>query len=359
MKSTKVSRLEFLTALENVEPGLSPREALEQSSCYVFTGGRVMTFNGEVYCRCPSGLPNDFEAAVQGRLLEAVRKLPDDEVTIENSNAELCVGGKRDKVFVNLQHEVLLPVDKVEKPIKGRWKPVESEFAEGMKLVSESCGRNEQDFKNSCVHMTPNFIESTNNWTFARFKLKTGLKDDTLIRVGTARAIASRGPTEQSETGNWLHYKNGSGVYVSGLRYMEDEYHELDFFTKYKGRPTTFPKAIVQAAERLEVFSKEDSDNNFITVSIGRGRLKMTSQGVSGRATHTTKVKYDGKPLEFHMGPEVLSKLVETYSSVEVCNDDVHGIDRTMLIVHSGRLFFLAISKNMDDEKETAKEKAE
>ena len=45
-----IDRAKLLAALELVSPGLSPREILEQSSCVVFRGGRIATFNDEVAC---------------------------------------------------------------------------------------------------------------------------------------------------------------------------------------------------------------------------------------------------------------------------------------------------------------------
>ena len=44
----RVSREKLMQALEAVSPGLANRELIEQSSCFVFKSGMVMTFNDEV-----------------------------------------------------------------------------------------------------------------------------------------------------------------------------------------------------------------------------------------------------------------------------------------------------------------------
>jgi len=43
----KINRQEFLDSLEMVKAGLSPREFIEQSSCFAFKEGEVLTFNDE------------------------------------------------------------------------------------------------------------------------------------------------------------------------------------------------------------------------------------------------------------------------------------------------------------------------
>ena len=46
----KINRMNLLNVLESVHPGLSKRDMVEQSACFVFQGGRVITFNDEIAC---------------------------------------------------------------------------------------------------------------------------------------------------------------------------------------------------------------------------------------------------------------------------------------------------------------------
>jgi hypothetical protein len=66
----RINREEFLRNLESVEPGLSPREILEQSSCFIFQKGWIKTFNDEVACKIKS--PLKLEGAVQAAPLLAI-----------------------------------------------------------------------------------------------------------------------------------------------------------------------------------------------------------------------------------------------------------------------------------------------
>ena len=80
----KVNREELLRNLESVQAGLSRREILEQSDCFVFGGKRVVTYNDEVSCRGPSGLDDSFRGAAKAdKLLEVLREYPVEGVEVD------------------------------------------------------------------------------------------------------------------------------------------------------------------------------------------------------------------------------------------------------------------------------------
>ena len=58
----KINREELLNQLESVLPGLSTREIIEQSSCFVFMNKEVITYNDEISCSHKSRL--DIEGAI-------------------------------------------------------------------------------------------------------------------------------------------------------------------------------------------------------------------------------------------------------------------------------------------------------
>lgn len=345
MKPTTLSRLDFLQALEATEVGLSPRDHSVQSSCYAFKGGRVLAFNKDVFARCPSGLPADFEGVVSGKpLLEAIRGLPDEKVVVHAEGTRLFVEGKRDTVYVHVQPKVLMPYGDVEKPAKGRWSPVEEHFAEGLKMAAECCGRDEQYFLLQCVHLTPKYLEASDNLKAMRYKVGTGMSGEGLIRKVCAKAVAQHGPTECQEGKSWLHFRNGSGVYVT-VEMHSDRYIDMSPATTLKGEPTALPRDLADATLRLENFSAEDSDHNVINVEITAKRLTLEAVGVSGGQTHRADVKYAGTPVKFTLGPEILSKLVERHAEVEIARTKAaDGYEVTRLIARSGPLFFFVFT---------------
>src|SRR5947209_5548466 len=143
----RVNREKFLHCLESVQPGLCPRGEIEQSSCFVFKGGEVLTFNDEICCRSKSGLDKTFEGAVKGeKFLELLRKLPEEEISVDvvradDETVEIIVIGKGRRSGFRMEEEVTLPVDAVEKPTK--WKELHKDFSDAINMVQRCAGHDE------------------------------------------------------------------------------------------------------------------------------------------------------------------------------------------------------------------------
>ena len=141
-----------------VKAGVSAREFIEQSSCFVFQDGMVMTFNDEVACRKDTHLK--VTGAVQAAALLAIlEKMPDDELDVEeNEKGELEFRGKGRRFGIVRDAEIFLPIDRVENPEK--WKPLAPEFTEAVGLTRHCVSTDENKFLLTCIHIHPEYIES-------------------------------------------------------------------------------------------------------------------------------------------------------------------------------------------------------
>ena len=113
----KVNREQLLNQLEAVLPGLSTRELIEQSSCFVFKDGKVLTFNDEIACvqTCKIGI----EGAVPAMpIVNLLRKMVEEEITIlpVNDGKGLRIKGKRKQATIPMEAEIQLPIEAWEKP---------------------------------------------------------------------------------------------------------------------------------------------------------------------------------------------------------------------------------------------------
>ncbi len=157
-----VNREEFLNDLEMVQSGLSPREFIEQSSCFVFDDGRVMTFNDEVACQKKIGV--SITGAIQATsLLDILQKLEDPILSItENEKGELEFKGKKKAFGITKDAEIFLPINQVEVPEK--WRPLPKEFTEAVGLVQHCVSGDESQFLLTCIHIHPDYIEACDNF---------------------------------------------------------------------------------------------------------------------------------------------------------------------------------------------------
>lgn len=331
-----VGRDGLLQALEAVDAGRTPDDKTSQSSRFVFSAGRVRAFNGELYCRTRTELPQTISCAVHGKpLLEAVRAFPDEEFKVAFSGEHLKLKGKRDTVRIRADAEITMPYKEVPSP--GEWVRLKPSFAEGILAVAESSAKKNDAFLLTCVNVTPDYLEATDRFNAASFRVRTGVTERCLIRAQDAKKIASRNPESVSQTGGYLHFKCAGGMTAS-LRTDGSKFFDLSDRRGLRGEAVEFPKAVAKAVSRLELFSGEYADDNEIEVHLSPNELRMVGRGVSGDATHRRPVKYAGPGMAFTVGPKTLTRLVEDHSEIEVVREG----DKLRLVVNSGRLFFYA-----------------
>jgi hypothetical protein len=314
---SQVNREVLLQQLESVQAGLSSREIIEQSSCFVFKDGNVVTFNDEVSCSRPCEL-GSFTGAVQAApLLSILQKLADESLDVTVEEGELRLHSKRREVGIRHEEKVELPVGSVEAP--GKWIPLTEEFLEGIRRVQESASTDQSKFVMTCIHLHPKWIEACNNYQAHRAVLKTGVKASTLVRKDAIKHVVTLGMTEFSETTTWIHFRNKAGLVLSARRYVE-EYPDLTKLFEFEGSAITLPKGLAQAAERASVFSAESSDDNQVLVELNptKGLMRVKGHGASGWYREVKKVKYEGPAMSFLVSPETLIDITSDHSDAEV-----------------------------------------
>lgn len=307
-----VLRENLLQDLEDVQSGLSSKEIVQQSSCFVFEKKYVMTYNGEIFCKKKTSL--DITGAVQaGPLLAILRKLDDKELNVlvakNEGECELRMSGKRRDFGVSMEAQVLL-TELPQTPPENSWKKLNADFAEAIDLVHQCASRDETTQKFTAVHIHPKWIEACDNYQMARYKIKTPVSRSILIRSASIRNIVGLGMEEFAEGKGFLHFRNSSGLVIACRLMEEYEYEDLSPMLKVTGEKSALPGGIEEVVERAEIFSGELSDDNYLHVRLKKGGLSIEGVGVSGWYRERKKMAYDGRPMEFLVPPALLVELV-------------------------------------------------
>jgi hypothetical protein len=307
----KINRLELLRCLELTKPGISQREIVEQSSCFIFKGKKIITFNDEIACSYPS--PLDIKGAVQSApLISVLQKMSqDDELDVEATKTELRINGVKRYAGIRLEKEILIPIDTLESP--ENWTKLPKDFSEALKIVKECAGKDETQFAMTCIHLHSDFIEACDNYQIIRYKIKTRIAKDILVRKDSLSHVAELDATEFSETKHWIHFRSPSGLIISCRRYRE-EFPDMSKILKASGTPTILPKGLMQAAERAEIFSIENAEDNQVTISLVQNKIKVTGKGASGWYKEIKKIKYNGDDIIFTISPKLLVEIVKRHN---------------------------------------------
>lgn len=304
---TTTNRPHLLQLLQQVQPGISNKEVVEQSSCFVFKDKILSTFNDEVCCRIPCEI--ELVGAVQSApLLAMLAKLPEDEIEIGtdiDQPGELLIKGKNRRAGIKMEAEVLLPVDLVDVPKK--WIPLPPDFCEAVEVVSRCASKDaDNSFRLTCVHVHTDWLEACDNYQMARFPISTGVRSPILIRATTMKAIVGAGVSEICETRSWLHFKSESGLVISLRKHYEDYPDLSQAIVLDDGTRVTLPGGLAEAVDKAVVFSKETIHSNKITVKLSKDKLVIAGEGDNGWFQEKKKISYDGEPFGFRIDPKLL-----------------------------------------------------
>jgi hypothetical protein len=288
---------------------------IEQSSCFAFIKGKIVTYNDEISCRQKCDVP--LEGAIRAdALLALLRKLPDDELQVSQEGAELVIQGKRRTARMGMEAQVLLPIQNIEKP--GEWLPMEDGWLEAVTLVEHCAGRDQAKFRTVCIHLMPDFMEASDSVQVTRVRVKTGVQGSVLVRASSLKHIPELGVTEINETESWIHFRNpGTGLTFSCRRFIE-EFPDMLPILKVRGTAITLPKGLGNAADRASVFSCQQAEENKVRVELKPGQVRVQGEGVSGRYTEVKKIGYDGEPLVFLISPELLLEITKRHNEAEI-----------------------------------------
>jgi hypothetical protein len=313
---TPVDREVLLTQLASTSPGLTTREILQQSSCFIFKDGRITTFNDEVSCSIESAVAERVTGAVKAEpLMNLLGKLSDKTVHVYAVDGELRIDAKRRKAGITMESEIVLPIDTVEAPTK--WQPLAKDFGRAVDLVHQCASKDESNsFAIACVHIRKNCLEACDNFQAARYDVKTRIKADALVRRDSIKHVPAFDLTEIAETENWLHFRNSGGLVVSCKRYTE-KYPPLDALFSFDGEKTKLPRAIAAATEKAEVFSTS-GETDSIRVELKSNRLRITGRGKEGWYQETVTAEYTGDAMAFMITPKLLRTLSSDDQTCEI-----------------------------------------
>lgn len=313
----KINKNQFLQTLSSAEAGLaSSKEIIEQSTCFIFKDGEIISFNEEVSVRTPSGLDESFLGAVHARPLQDIlSKYPDDEVDISSEKGKLVIKGKGKRTRIRVVKDILLPIDSVETP--KNWTELHKDFADAITIVQECASKDETTNIFTCIHLTPDWIESCDNFQACRYTMKTGLKESSLIKKDSLSHLISLGVTEVSEGDSWVHFRNSSGIRFSCRKWMDD-YKDLTPMLNVSGEEITLPKGLSDAAFRGQVFSADNKDSDLVKIDLRPGKLRLHATGITGDHEEFKAVKYNGKAMSFLISPTLLGELTKKHTECQV-----------------------------------------
>ena len=307
-----IKREQLLKELQSVVPGLSEREIVEQSSCFVFKDGKVYTFNDEIACWAKSSLP--FTGAVSAKkLLSLLQGTSEEKLTVTLSkHGKLVIRGNHKQATYALASKIALPINSIKSPTV--WKSLPSDFLEGLLLVADCAGRDESNFVLTCIHIAADKLEASDNDRIAKFNTQIKVKQSILIRKDTVKHLAAAGVTKFGETNDWVHFRSKNGPIICCRRYTES-FPNTDTAFEIHGKKMTLPEGLEKAARRAAIFSADNPEDSDIFVTLSTNKALIRGTGIGADYLEAKKIAYKGKSMTFLISPTQLIALTHKHNS--------------------------------------------
>jgi DNA polymerase III sliding clamp (beta) subunit (PCNA family) len=350
-----ISRGALLARLNEAKVGLSAKETVQQSSCFVFSAEHLTTFNDSIMVRVPNplkelcGTPdNPVDLVVPATdLLTIVSKFPDDEVVVTAKDGELRLKGTKGnvrKAGISYMSEVQLPTETV--PAPERFARLGEGLAGLLQQAARTCGDNEAKFLTTVVHVTPDRVEACDNMRLFRVDLQTGFQKEVLLPADSVSNLEGLELTKVSVGDSWVHFKTANGGLVS-LRCSHEEYHKhIDQILQMENpNKVTLPANLGEIVSRAEVFNTGGYDSR-IGVRIAANELTITSRKEGGWYKEKRGVEYSGPPLAFEVNPKFLVEVLGRTRDV--------AVDARRMKIVNDRIQFVAVVYQQKDEDDAS-----
>lgn len=310
-----MNREQLLKTLQAVSPGVARKEMIEQSTCFIFKDGHVISYDDEVSVRVKIDL--GFEGAVPAEpFIALLSRLPDEEVKVVNKDDSVQIRGKGKRGTIKKQQEITLPVDNMPKP--GKMKKLPKDFGKVISAVSSSASRDMTRPILTAVSIATEGADATDNFQITQMDFESDCPAEFLLPASQAPIIARYNPTHVAAAKGWVHFKNKEGV-VFSCRTITGDFPDLSDALGIKGVKVKLPKLTGDALDRTGIFLDAEFDQDrYISITIEEGKMRILSSGSKGSLEEVMKVKYKGKPVSFSVHPQLLSSALSLLRDVVI-----------------------------------------
>ena len=317
----KIKRMDLVNQLESVRKGLTAKEMIQQSNCFIFKDEFVYTFNDDIFAACETGL--NIEGAIEAdSLIKLLNRIKDDVIEIEVNNDELSISGKNFSTGIKIENDILIPIDEIEIP--DEFESVPKNFSHLAKLACLTASKSLNMALLTCVHIESDKIESCDNDRITICRMDREFNHDILLPARSFSSIVKENIVGMSIDDSWTHFKTDEDVILSCRLFYnkDDDYVDLEeHIPDDEGRKITLPEEIEEIINRADIFGKDqESGDRYAHISIKKGKLKVSAQNESGWYQESSKVK-SKETIAFSVNTDFLRDILKMTNQISVVDD--------------------------------------
>jgi hypothetical protein len=232
---------------------------------------------------------------------------------------KMLIKGRNKRASIKVNRKLLLPIED-NLDVATKCYKLSDDFIDGLNLVQQ-CAATVKNAVGAAtiIHITPKFVEACDGYEAARYTVKSKFKDDIHIKRNSVRHIVTLNMTHIGITDSWVSFKNKTGLVFCCRRYQES-FPDISKVLEEKGKKTTLPKAIKDAADRASIFASDklDEKDDKVTVLLERDKVTIIGRGDRGVYKEKKKADYTGKTIKFKIHPVQLGQIIQRFDSCEI-----------------------------------------
>jgi len=324
----EIKTMDLINELESLQKGLSPKETIEQSDCFVFMDdGTVMTYNDNIAATGKTTL--DLEGAVEAQpLLRLLNNTKDETISVEIEDEELRIKGKRFSTGIKLEKEIMLPTSDIEIPSPKSFEKTPSNFSKLAKLACLTASKSTNSGVLTCVHIEENRIESCDNDRITICYMDENYYfDEVLIPANNLTQIVKENIVGLKVDDPWVHFKTDED-FIYSTRIFPADYVDLqEHIPDEEGRQIEFPAETESIINRADVFGlDETSKSKFARIQIKKGKLTVTTRNQNGWFKESVKVK-SKENISFSINTDFLRDVLKMTDSITIVDHTLVFMD--------------------------------
>jgi len=325
----QLEREDLLRALEKLQPGLSPKELVEQMTQFNFLGKYLVTYNEIVSVFVP--FETDFVCSVKADVFQGIlSKLTEKEMElslVENPTKDSEGEVVAISYFLKLQTKtaeaefpVLIEGDiseamrNLQKDIADtEWLEVPKDFSSGAYVCMFSASRDPADNTMTCISIEGEDIISCDNSRATWYKMESPM-ESFLVQADVAKELRKYKPNGYKIGDNWIHFRNSENGIIFNARRVKGKMRDIRPFFGKEGMNFNVPAELKEALELAGVVNAEDNPADRLVELAIKDKKAVCSAWRDGGARVKKQVSipfYQGEEVSFFINPDFMMEIID------------------------------------------------
>jgi len=343
----RVKTEDLRRALLAVKPGLAKREIVEQTTYFIFTGERVVTYNDRVCISYP--FSTDFRCSVVAKeLFDVLSDIEEEFLVMEFRDKMLRFSARKARFGLQaLEENALEPaIEQLAVWDKSRiWRRLPKDFTQGLFLCLFSTSTDMTHKYLTCLYICSDRVFSSDNIRISRYEFVGRVRSSFLLPLSSARDLVKYDVRFISLDDAWVHFKTADEAVFSSRLYLSDVPFPEEVMTSHlvvQGLTFILPEKLGRVVQEMlvAVEGKEEIEKE-IQVAVSKGVITCRGEFVQGKGWLEKDVdfpEYKGGDISFSIQPVFFSQILTKTTTMTLADDRAlfeSGPFKHVMLLHS------------------------